>query len=58
MENNSVQVLVSTMDRYDYELIKKLNLQSDAIVANQNGLELKKDIIIDNNKIEIGRAHV
>ena len=52
MENNSVQVLVSTMDRYDYELIKKLNLQSDAIVANQNGLELKKDIIIDNNKIE------
>ncbi len=38
----SIQILVSTMNQKDYSLLKKMNIQSDAIVVNQ----------CDENKIE------
>ncbi|PKC52238.1 hypothetical protein RhiirA1_481971 [Rhizophagus irregularis] len=35
LNNMSVQVLVATMNQKDYSLINKMNIQSDAIIANQ-----------------------
>lgn len=31
----SVQVLVATMDQYDHSLVKKMNIQTSAIISNQ-----------------------
>lgn len=32
---NNIQVLVATMNQKDYSLLEKMNIQSDAIIANQ-----------------------
>ncbi|CEP47881.1 Glycosyl transferase family 2 [[Clostridium] sordellii] len=46
MKNYNLEVLVSTMNQKDYSLIKKMNIQTDALFINQCDLnqyeELKK----------------
>ena len=49
MEKMSVQVLVATMNQNDDELVKKMNIQSDAIVVNQCGENQFNHFMQDGN---------
>lgn len=46
-----LQVLVSTMDQYDYELLSKMNIQSDAIIINQSNTNNVDEFLYKGNKI-------
>ena len=48
-----LQVLVATMHQKDISLYKRMRLQSDAVVANQNGENAVSTYIIDGNKVEM-----
>ncbi|HBI60270.1 MAG TPA: hypothetical protein DDY31_03495, partial [Lachnospiraceae bacterium] len=51
-DSMSIQVLISTMDQEDASFLKQMNLQTDAIVGNQNGCD-KEVMLLDNgNKIK------
>lgn len=52
MGSGDLQVLLSTINKYDYGFIRTINLQSDAIIANQNGMELCEEWLINDNKIK------
>lgn len=47
-----LQVLVSTMNQENYELINKMNIESDAVIINQCKDNSTKDFKINNYKIK------
>jgi hypothetical protein len=46
-----IEVLVSTMHRSDTDLIKKMNLQTDAIIINQTDKVDYEEISHNNKKV-------
>lgn len=51
-EKLSLQVLVSTMSRNNYEFLKKMNIKSDIVLGNQNGSDEEFIFEDSNRKIE------
>lgn len=47
-----IQVLVATMHQNDNKLIKKMNLQSDAIIINQTSYYDYEEFVLNGNKIK------
>lgn len=47
----SIQVLISTMNQSDTLFLKQMNLQTDAVVGNQNGIS--KELILSDHGIKI-----
>lgn len=48
-----VEVLIATMHKENFQFVKSMNLNSDAVVVNQNKRTEKKEILkIDNNEIK------
>lgn len=48
----SIQVLIATMDQNDHSLLEKMNIQSDAIVANQCSRNSIEEFVYENHKIK------
>ena len=48
-----IEVLVTTMDANDFSLYEKMNIQTDAVIANQSGKLDYAEEIIDSNKIKL-----
>lgn len=51
-EKSSFQVLLSTMNQKDYSLLKKMNIQSDAIVINQSDKNQWKELNYKGHNIQ------
>ena len=47
-----LEVLVSTMYQRDYDLIKKMNIKSDAVIINQCEEDNQKEFYHDNYRIK------
>lgn len=48
----NIQVLIATMNQNDYSLLEKMNIQSDAIVANQCDKNEIEEVIYKGNRIK------
>ena len=49
--NLNLQVLISTMHQKDYSLLKRMNIDSDAVVINQCDEDFFYNLNIDNHRI-------
>ncbi|WP_214830351.1 glycosyltransferase family 2 protein [Exiguobacterium sp. s56] len=47
----NLQILLSTMNQTDYELLSNMNLQSDAVVVNQGVSDEEKEFKIQSNNV-------
>lgn len=50
---NNIEVLISTMKRTDYKFIKDMNISTDILVVNQNGLNDQFEIVSNSKKIRV-----
>ena len=48
-----LEVLISTINRNEFDFIKKINLKCDAIVINQNSTLEDREIQFDGYKVKI-----
>src|SRR5699024_7306897 len=48
----NLQVLIATMDQEDHSLLKKMNIQSDAIVGNQTTVNKVEEFTYNNHQIK------
>lgn len=47
-----LEVLVATMNQIDYSLLEKMNIQTDAIISNQNDVFIRDEFLYKGNKIK------
>lgn len=48
----NLEVLVATMNQFDHSLLEKMNIKSDAVIANQTDFDLVEDFSYNGNKIK------
>lgn len=49
MENKTIEVLISTMNRDNLKFIENMNIQTDFVVGNQNGLNQTIEITVNGH---------
>jgi len=48
-----VEVLITTMHQHNSDLYRKMNLQTDAVIANQADVSGYKETVINNHRVRL-----